>query len=522
MAKIGLDRKKRNIRRLVLLGLVIIALASYLVYNSFLRDDLPEVRTARLAYGDIVSRMFVTAEIQPGATVQHTINQQQEVIEVLVQPGDQVRAGEVLLRLDMSALEEQYREAVEAREEIEKSLADEEKAAADRAAEVLQAQREVERQLNNLSASLSGAIGQLSQLLYTSPSQLEIDPDLEQVIGDFISGLDPDNPQPDISAFLASLEDSFTVADNPAYDNILRQLENELQSVSSALSFVVSNISGSLDLTSQLGSQISGLSGLEMLVQNPLTQALAREETAKKQLEEAVPEIRAKISGLIGAVNVAAGDLAGPVQLQTGTGLEGLLGGSLSGVNAASASLVTIYDNLHPIAVFQADRYDARRIEEGMKVQHQYDDLVLSGEITSKSRVAERAAFNQSGNLDFFGDVSGISGITSEPQLRVEMSIKGNNLTDLILGFWIEAEIETARAENVLLLPAEAMRREINQYYVYVIGEAGVLVRREFQPGIQSDMFVQVLSGLDEGERVVLNPTTQHYEGLQVREIDNG
>lgn len=521
MAKIGLDRKKRNIRRIIIAAVIVAAIVFVIIYNQFFPDELPSVRTAVIGSGNLTSRMYVTAEIQPGAVIQHSLSQGQRVLRVHVKPGDQVKAGDILLTLDMSTLEEQYEAARAARLEIERNLDAEAKAEIDRMAKAEQAQREMDRQLQNLTAGLSSAVGRLSQLLYTSPSQLEIDPGLEQYLADFIENMDPENPQQGIDDLLTNLEKSFSVMDNPDYEVILKALESDLQKTSSAAAYVINQLPASFDLADQLSGQISSAAGLDLLVQDPLTQAKAREEEAKRQLDAAVDQLKARSSGIVAAVNAEVGEIAGPAQIQGTNSLEDLLGNSLSGVGTTAAPVVTIYDNLNPLAVFQADRYDAGRIEEGMDVKYKYDDLEFFGKISKQSRIAESSSFNGAtgSDFDFFGDVASAGGFSSEPQLRVEMTIKGDNLTDLILGFWIEAEIETERADNVLLLPAEAMRREIDQYYVYVLDTDDIIRRRDFQPGIQSDVYVQILSGLNEGDKVVLNPISLLFDGQEVREI---
>ena len=102
--------------------------------------------------------------------------------------------------------------------------------------------------------------------------------------------------------------------------------------------------------------------------------------------------------------------------------------------------------------------------------------------------------------------------------LDLEMSIEGDRLSDLTLGFNIDAEIQTAAARDVLLLPAEAMKKELGSYYVFVIGDDSRLIRQEIEPGIQSDTYAQVLGGLTAGMRVVLNPTNNLSAGMLVRE----
>jgi multidrug efflux pump subunit AcrA (membrane-fusion protein) len=98
------------------------------------------------------------------------------------------------------------------------------------------------------------------------------------------------------------------------------------------------------------------------------------------------------------------------------------------------------------------------------------------------------------------------------------MSVRGDDLSHLVLGFNIDAEVQTAFAQDVLLLPAEAMKRELGVYYVFVLESDGRLRRQPITPGIQSDTQVEVKEGLAEGEKVVLAPANELADGMLVEE----
>ena len=114
-----------------------------------------------------------------------------------------------------------------------------------------------------------------------------------------------------------------------------------------------------------------------------------------------------------------------------------------------------------------------------------------------------------------FGSGTDLSSI-GEPMLDIEMSIKGQNLEDLIIGFTIDAQIRTDRATQVPCVPAEALKRELGQYFVFVLKSDNTLEKRFIKPGIQSDVDAQVLEGLADGEQVVLNPSNSLAAGIQV------
>jgi HlyD family secretion protein len=183
--------------------------------------------------------------------------------------------------------------------------------------------------------------------------------------------------------------------------------------------------------------------------------------------------------------------------------------------------VIVIYDNTRPKAYFQANRFDAAKLAVGMPVIYRQDGRTWTGQITYKGRIASNVDFSGSASDSLLGGISSVSGLGSEPMIDLEMSIDGEDLTSLTLGFSLDAEIQTATADDVLLLPAESMKKELGEYYVFVVGTDSRLKRRVFKPGIQSDLFAEVREGLQPGEKVVLNPTNDLSDGMAVRVIND-
>lgn len=92
-----------------------------------------------------------------------------------------------------------------------------------------------------------------------------------------------------------------------------------------------------------------------------------------------------------------------------------------------------------------------------------------------------------------------------EKQARtVEVEVdfeRPEDMEDLLVGYSADVEIELEVRERVLRVPTEAV---LEGDTVYVLPEdGGTLVRRSFEPGLANWEYTQVLSGLQEGERVV-------------------
>ncbi len=73
-------------------------------------------------------------------------------------------------------------------------------------------------------------------------------------------------------------------------------------------------------------------------------------------------------------------------------------------------------------------------------------------------------------------------------------------------GMTAVAEIHVDRLRNVLSVPVQAIAERDKQTWCYVKTEEGNIVKRLVVLGRSNDKFVQVKSGMTEGEQVVLNP----------------
>ncbi len=482
---------KRPGRRIaaMLLAAAVIAVPVYYFFGR--PDKTPEVRVSTLRKGDISSRMYVKAAIRPGRSAGQDIARRQKVTAVFVKPGDQVSAGDVLLTLDQTELRAQYEAAREARISLEQSIAADEKAAA----EVQEQSKAAQEKLSGLLSDLTNRLSELARLAAADT-----------------------NPA-DNSEYDAALQALQSAADelNRSFPEILSAIAQD----------VSSGAAGGIDLSSELTAQLQSLG---ITVSDPLTQARALEKSTKEALDASVPDLRASISGIVSRVNVQAGGYTGTAAASAGGSLQdaiaGIIGESLAGSLGMSASqpdpAVVIYDNLAPKAVFKVSQFDSERLSVGMKVGYTMNGKSYSGAVTYKSPFVEDSSIGGTAAGDLLASAGIVASTDSDPQLVIEMSIEGEGLTDLVIGFLIDAEIVTASADDVLVLPAEAMRREVDDYYVFTVDGKGILTRKSFVPGIQSDMYVEVLSGLAEGDRVVLSPASVLGDGAKVRVTGEG
>jgi multidrug efflux pump subunit AcrA (membrane-fusion protein) len=98
---------------------------------------------------------------------------------------------------------------------------------------------------------------------------------------------------------------------------------------------------------------------------------------------------------------------------------------------------------------------------------------------------------------------------------RVESSASS---VPLSVGLFVSAEIEGLAAENIVVLPREALR---NDNQVLVVDEEDRLRFRKIEPLrlYQNDLLVR--AGLQAGERVCISPIQTAIEGMIVNPLPN-
>lgn len=86
---------------------------------------------------------------------------------------------------------------------------------------------------------------------------------------------------------------------------------------------------------------------------------------------------------------------------------------------------------------------------------------------------------------------------------RIPVYFELNNTGDLLPGSYIEVWIKTQAKSNGLLIPVDALLEEYGQYSVIVQTSGEGFEKRNIETGISDGRYIEVLSGLEEGERVV-------------------
>lgn len=108
------------------------------------------------------------------------------------------------------------------------------------------------------------------------------------------------------------------------------------------------------------------------------------------------------------------------------------------------------------------------------------------------------------GHVDSIASAASTEGGVVTYSVRVVLV---ENDPQLLVGMTANVAIETQRLENVLLVPNRAVQvdRETGRFYVEKVTPQGSILT-EITPGLSNESFTLVLSGLEEGDQIIIRP----------------
>lgn len=187
----------------------------------------------------------------------------------------------------------------------------------------------------------------------------------------------------------------------------------------------------------------------------------------------------------------------------------------------------------------QMSEYDSVKIKKEQEViirPKVYKDRDWKGKVES---ISEFPKDDVSGDGDFYG--GGEMNVTMYPfVVAIEDDTK-----DLRQGFHVSLEVNVAEKDKSLVVPHMAIMDELmmdmdddsfsmtdellmgmgedfeedGMQFVYVLVD-GILERRDIETGKMSDEYVEILSGVELNELVIVNPNWDMYDGMEVETYD--
>ena len=121
----------------------------------------------------------------------------------------------------------------------------------------------------------------------------------------------------------------------------------------------------------------------------------------------------------------------------------------------------------------------------------------------------------------FTGKIARFTGSldTSTRTMQVEIEVP-NPTYRLRPGMYANVQLSAASRPDALTVPVEAIQRGENKTSVLVVDPQNKVQSREVQVGVQSSNMVEILGGLNEGERVIVGNLGAYQPGEVVRPKD--
>nr|WP_285889777.1 efflux RND transporter periplasmic adaptor subunit [Neobacillus niacini] len=158
--------------------------------------------------------------------------------------------------------------------------------------------------------------------------------------------------------------------------------------------------------------------------------------------------------------------------------------------------------------------FDTVKIKEGQPViirPKVFKDREWQGAIESVSQFPSA----DGGGGEGFEGGGGAGNVTMYP-FKVTIT---DDTTELRQGFHVSLEIKAGETGKKVAIPHPALIDEAGIKIVYILKD-GKLERREIQMGVMNDAFIEVTSGITPGELVVLTPTEEMHDGMEVTAYD--
>ena len=143
------------------------------------------------------------------------------------------------------------------------------------------------------------------------------------------------------------------------------------------------------------------------------------------------------------------------------------------------------------------------KINIGSQVEISHKDLGIDGVKGTVRKIYPQA----------FSKISDLG--VEQKRIKVEITIE-DKIEGLRPGYDLDLKMIIISKKNALLIPESAVFEKNGKTYVFV-NENNTAALREIQKGIESRKQIEVISGLQEGEGVILSPDEKLEEGIMLK-----
>ncbi len=460
--------------RIALIAVVLIGITAF-IYLNYIRPSReqasePALQTATVRSGDLVIMASASGQLVAAAELSIGFKGGGEIVEILVALGDQVEVGQVLARVDKTSALSKLAQAEQNLRELTSPAA------------IATAQQSLAAAQMNLEQ----AYDDLAYLI--SPSVLMWEERVE------------------------AAEQALLEAQEDAKESSSQEIQEALTEAEQELALVLQNLEyfqgiyEAIYLEDTFTFTYTDRTYGSVTYYDPPTEIEIADARAKYALAKArVDEAAALLAALLGEVVPQNAAGAGLVKLEQAlesvesaqldleaTRLVAPLAGTITSLNAivgqtvGAGSIITISVLEPPMLQIYMDEMDLDKIAVGYDVEIYFDALpddVYLGHVLQVDPT-----------LTSMQGLSTIRGL-----VQVDSSVSGN-MQALLVGMNASVDVIAARAENVLLVPIEALRELEPGVYGVFLMQDGEPRLRIVSVGLMDYAYAEIQSGLSVGD----------------------
>lgn len=474
--------KKLSKKKKLLIVLAVVVLAGSGVMATLAKgNDAAALPAARVAYGDVETLISASGIVESEEAKVYYAPLNAKVEAVMVEQGDTVKKGDVLLTYDTEDLEFTQREgALEASasensylsavsdSNRQQQIYEESTSALEIADTMIHAQQDFINDLKNMvtDEKAKKRLELLDEKYRLNRQQngiavnMEIKPDgkitdsmwsAEYEVKNKIAEVDKKLDELELDEELTELERQIVKEQEKLTDMQEQKSEWKADQSSSENSILNENKKKELEAIAQ--------------------KAKISEERAQAYLEEAKEGIKAEFNGVVTELEVHDGF-----------------------VTDQSSKLMKVENSEDVRVTISLSKYDLEKAALGQKAEVVIAGNTYQGTVTKISHVAEK---NDSGSRLVTAQVH-----IDDPDENIYLGIEGR------------VTIYSQKAENVLTVPFSAVNTDLEGDFCYVIAD-GVVEKRQIKVGLTSEDKMEILEGLSEGEMVVTDAPEEIEEGMK-------
>jgi len=511
-----------------LIFLIIVIFVIFFSTYQFFSGKKPNFTLIEVKRGRVVQSISETGQVKKGERIDLSFKSTGKIKEIYVKVGEKVKTNQKLIKLDTSDLEIQLKKA---KANLELAQAKLNKLLAGASAEEIKI---AETKVNNAEIALSTAKENLEQALEDAQNSLN---DIYLKSYNALNVIDSiqnkyftlnDQESIKVRENKGVIENAFSEIKN--YLNIVKNNSTE-DNITTALSHAkdsLSNISDALGIIRETCEASSYRNLVSSTDKNSLDNQRTIINTALTTItnsQQIISSMKLSVKTAEGQLQVAKDELA----LVTSKPRQEDIDLYQAQVEEAQAQVSLLENSLKEAVLVSPVDGEVIKIykEIGETVQPMLSDIVISllpnASFEIKVDVYEEdivkidignpveISFPAFPNQKFKGKV-----ISIDPAEKIIEGVVYYEVTigpALELGDWIPNEvkpgmtvdllIETQSKDNVLIIPEDAIQREGGKAFVEVF-ENGSIQKREIKLGLKGENEFEVISGLNEGEKVVI------------------